>query len=72
LRAHAVRTRGLVFFLLILAVPLLIVPVAALSQEVAPAADPAARNRQEEFPRRVAVYVVGGVSDSERTAFGAS
>jgi len=56
------------FSLLRLILPLLVLPVAALSQEAAPDA----RNRQEAFPRRVAVYVTGGVSDSAKTVLGTS
>jgi len=45
---------------------LLLLPGAALSQGSAPAA----QGRHEDFPRRVVVYVVGGISNDERTSIG--
>jgi hypothetical protein len=53
-------------FLLCLILPLLLLPGAALSQGFGSAA----QSKPEEFPRRVVVYVVGGISNDERTAIG--
>lgn len=44
----------------------------AVAPESGTGAPPAAQNRPEEFPRRVAVYVTGGVDDGEKGALGAS
>jgi hypothetical protein len=48
---------------------LLLLSGAAFSQEASSAAPPP-QNRQDDFPRRVAVYVTGGVTDHEKTVFG--
>lgn len=71
-RAKKVRGRGYGLSLLRLALPLLLLPCAALSQEAAPeaAAETPTAQAPQEFPRRVAVYVAGGVSEGEKGSLG--
>jgi hypothetical protein len=52
---------------IIIILPLLHLSGAAFSQESAPAA----KSRPDDFPRPVAVYVTGGVTESEKAIFGA-
>jgi hypothetical protein len=57
--------------IILIALSLMILPCPALSQGTGGVPQTAAPNRPDDFPRRVAVYVTGGVTDNEKAVLGA-